>query len=328
MITLFISYCIAFLAVFLLAPPFIRRMHDQGLVGKDMNKLTKPPVAELGGVVVFLGFSAGVFISILIATYLHWIDVELTFLLGGFCTIAMITFIGVIDDIIGWKKGIRQWQHFIIPIIAAIPLVVVYAGHTTMVIPIIGEINFLIFYPLIIIPLAVTGASNAVNMLAGFNGLEAGQGIILTAALTFIAIMSGSPTAAILGVAMIAALLAFLKFNWFPAKIFGGDSLTLMIGANLAVMSIIGGIEIFGLLLTSLFFVEFIIKAKHRLKSECFGIPNEDGTLSANPKGGSLTQWVMKIGKNKLTESKVTAIILGLQIIISIKVIILFFLFK
>jgi len=328
MITFFIVYCLSFLAVFLLAPPFIRRMHDQGLVGKDMNKFTKPPVAELGGVVVFLGFSAGVFISILFGTYLHWIDIELTLLLGGFCTIAMITFIGVIDDIIGWKKGIRQWQHFIIPIIAAIPLVAVYFGHTTMFIPIIGEINFCIFYPLIIIPLAVTGASNAVNMLAGFNGLEAGQGIILTAALTFIAIISGSPTAGILGIAMIAALLAFLKFNWFPAKIFGGDSLTLMIGANLAVMSIIGGIEIYGLLLTSLFFVEFVFKAKHRFKSECFGIPNEDGTLSANPKGGSLTQWIMKAGKNKLTEETITMTILYTQMVISAIVIILFLLIK
>ena len=327
MIIFFISFCIAVLTVLLLAPPFIRRMHEQGLLGKDMNKFTRPPVAELGGVVVFLGFSAGIFISILLATYLHLITIDLMIILGGFCTIAMITFIGVIDDIIGWKKGIRQWQHFIIPIIAAIPLICVYAGHTTMVIPILGEINFLIFYPLIIIPLAVTGASNAINMLAGFNGLEAGQGIILTATLTVIAFMSGSIVAVVFGIAMIGALLAFLKFNWFPAKIFGGDSLTLMIGANLAVMSVVGGIEIYGLLITAVFFIEFIIKAKHRLKSECFGIPNEDGTLSANPKGGSLTQWVMKAGNNKFTESKVTFILLGIQIIVC-AVVFLFFLFK
>jgi len=327
MIIFFISFCIAVLTVLLLAPPFIRRMHEQGLLGKDMNKFTKPPVAELGGVVVFLGFSAGIFISILLATYLQLITIDLMVVLGGFCTIAIITFIGVIDDIIGWKKGIRQWQHFIIPIIAAIPLICVYAGHTTMVIPILGEINFLIFYPLIIIPLAVTGASNAINMLAGFNGLEAGQGIILTATLTVIAFMSGSIVAVVFGIAMIGALLAFLKFNWFPAKIFGGDSLTLMIGANLAVMSVVGGIEIYGLLITAVFFIEFIIKAKHRLKSECFGIPNEDGTLSANPKGGSLTQWVMKAGNNKFTESKVTFILLGIQIIVC-AVVFLFFLFK
>jgi UDP-N-acetylglucosamine--dolichyl-phosphate N-acetylglucosaminephosphotransferase len=321
----FLLYIIGFFGVFIIAPPFIRRMHDQGLVGRDMNKYLKPKVAELGGVIVFLGFTLSIFIGILIASYFYLLNLDYFLLFASFCTISMITFIGVIDDIIGWKKGIRQWQHFLIPILAAIPLVVVFNGTSTIMIPFIGSIDFWIFYPLIIIPIAVTGASNAFNMLAGFNGLEAGQGIIITLALTIIALASGQFTAALFGLAMIGALHAFLKFNWFPAKIFGGDSLTLMIGANLAIMSIIGHIEIFGLLLFALFFVECAIKAKHRMKSECFGIPKKDGTLSANPKGGSLTQWIMKKGNNKLTETQVVFLILGIQFIISLVVILYFF---
>lgn len=320
-----ILFCISFFGVILLAPPFIRRMHEQELVGKDMNKLDKPKVAELGGVVVFLAFSLSLFIGMFIASYSDWIDLNIYIILGSFSTIAIITFIGVIDDIIGWKKGIRQWQHFLIPIIAAIPLVVVFNGFSMVPIPFIGLVDFWILYPLLIIPIAITGASNAVNMLAGFNGLEAGQGIIITTALTIIAILSFQFTAAIFGIAMIGALIAFLKFNWFPAKIFGGDSLTLMIGANLAIMSIIGSIQVYGFLLILLFFVEFAFKAKHRFKSECFGIPNEDGTLSANPKGGSLTQWVMNRWNNKLTEPQVVILILGMQIIISLSVLLLFF---
>jgi len=325
-ILFFLLYIIGFLGVAVIAPPFIKRMHEQGLVGKDMNKYSKPKVAELGGVVVFLGFVLSIFIGTLIASYLNLINIDYFLLFSSFCTIAMITFIGVIDDIVGWKKGIRQWQHFIIPILAAIPMVIAFSGASTIIIPGFGSFNFWIFYPLIIIPIAVTGASNAVNMLAGFNGLEAGQGFILTAALTIIALASGQYAAALFGLAMIGALHAFLKFNWFPAKIFGGDSLTLMIGANLAVMSIIGHLEIFGLLLFALFFVECAIKAKHRMKSECFGIPSKNGTLSANPKGGSLTQWIMKVGKNQLRENEVTLIILGIQMIISILVILYFFL--
>ena len=82
----------------------------------------------------------------------------------------------------------------------------------------------------------------------------------------------------ILGIAMIGALIGFLLFNWFPAKIFGGDSLTLMIGANLAVMSIIGNMETIGVIIMVLFFVEFLIKAKYKFQSECFGIP-QNGIL-------------------------------------------------
>jgi UDP-N-acetylglucosamine--dolichyl-phosphate N-acetylglucosaminephosphotransferase len=194
-----------------------------------------------------------------------------------------------------------------------------------MFIPFFGNINLGIIYPLIIIPIGITGASNAFNMLAGFNGLEAGQGIILTLTLSIIALMTGQITALILGISMIGALLAFMKFNKFPAQIFGGDSLTLMVGANLAVMSIIGNMETFGIMVIGLFFIEFFIKAKHKFQSECFGIPNKKGELSANPKGGSITQVLMKLGKGKLTETKLVLAILATQSIICIITLIYFF---
>ncbi|MFA6065180.1 MAG: glycosyltransferase 4 family protein [archaeon] len=325
MLSLVIPAIVALITVLILMPPFLKRMHEQGFLGKDMNKFDKPLVAELGGAVVFLGFSFGVFAAIFIATYLHFFTIELSLLLAGFCTIAMICFIGVIDDIIGWKKGIRQWQHALFPILAALPLMAIQVGETTMNLPLFGEVNLGIFYALIIIPIGITGASNAFNMLAGFNGLEAGQGIILTFVLTIIALLTGQTTAAILGIAMFGALIAFLKFNWFPAKIFGGDSLTLMVGANLAIMCIIGNMETIGVIIIGLFFVEFLIKAKHKFQSECFGIPNKKGTLSANPKGGSLTQVILKLGKGKLTEVQVVLIILGIQTLIGLIAIAYFF---
>lgn len=327
MLELLISLFAAIISVVLIMPPFIRRMHEQNFLGKDMNKYSKPLTAELGGVVVFLGFAFSVFASIFIATYLKWITINLNVLLAGFCTIAMICFVGVIDDIIGWKKGIRQWQHALFPIIAALPLMAIAAGETTMVIPFIGSVNLGIIYSLIVIPIGVTGASNAFNMLAGFNGLEAGQGIILTATLTILAFLTGQTTAVVLGVAMVGALAGFLLFNWFPAKIFGGDSLTLMVGANLAVMSIIGNMETIGVLIMALFFVEFFIKLKHKFQSECFGIPNKKGELSKNPKGGSLTQVIMGLGKGKLTETRLVLIILGIQAIICISALIFYFLY-
>ena len=324
MLGLIITLLTALITVLLIMPPFIRRMHQQGFLGKDMNKYSRPMVAELGGVVVFLGFALGVFGAIFIATYLQFLTIDLSLLLAGFCTIAMICFIGIIDDIIGWKKGIRQWQHALFPIVAALPLMAIAAGETTMVIPIFGNINLGILFPLLVIPIGITGASNAFNMLAGFNGLEAGQGIILTTTLTIIALLTEQITAVVLGLSMIGALIAFLKFNKFPAKIFGGDSLTLMVGANLAVMSIIGNMETFGILVMGLFFIEFFIKAKHKMQSECFGIPNKKGELSANPKGGSLTQFIMKLGKGKLTESKLVFTILGIQAIICVGVLAFF----
>jgi UDP-N-acetylglucosamine--dolichyl-phosphate N-acetylglucosaminephosphotransferase len=316
---------VGIIATLIIMPPFIRRMRAQKFFGKDMNKYGFPKVAELGGVVVFLAFAIGLFSAIFITTYLNAFPIELSFLLSGFSTIAVIAFIGFIDDIIGWKKGIKQWQHALLPTIAALPLMAISAGHTTMTIPFFGPIELGIIYSLLIIPIGITCAANAFNMLAGFNGLEAGQGIILTATLTIIAFFSGQTTAMILGLAMIGALIGFMKYNYFPAKIFGGDSLTLIIGANLAVMSIIGNMETYAVLLFALFYIEFLIKAKHKMKSECFGIPNKEGLLKANPKGGSITQLILTLKPMK--ETKVTLTILGAQTIIAI-IVLTIFLFK
>jgi UDP-N-acetylglucosamine--dolichyl-phosphate N-acetylglucosaminephosphotransferase len=312
------------ITVLVLMPGFIRRMHAQGFVGKDMNKFDKRKVAELGGVIVFLGFTIGLFSAIFLSTYFGLFTIKLNYLLAGFSTIAIIAFVGFIDDIIGWKKGIKQWQHALFPVIAAIPLIAISIGKTSMVVPFFGPIEFGIFYSLLIIPIAITGASNAFNMLAGFNGLEAGQGILLTLTLTIIAFFSGQITAMILGLAMIGALLGFLWFNWFPAKIFGGDALTLMVGANLAVMSILGNMQTFGALLFGLFFVEFLIKAKHKLKSECFGLPQKNGLLKANPNGGSITHLILKIKPMK--EWQLTLTIMGIQTIICLIVLMIYLL--
>ena len=325
LLALIAPLAVSFFLVVVLTPSFIRKMYEQGFVGRDMNKYNKPLIAELGGAVVFLGFGFGIFLAILISIYLNSIPVSLSLLLAGFSTVAMIAIIGVIDDLRGWKKGIKQWQHALFPVFASLPLIVVTIGKTTIVVPIFGTINFGIIYPLLLIPIGITGASNAFNLLAGFNGLETGQGILLTSTLTIIALITGQYTAAILGITMIGALIAFLFFNWFPAKIFGGDSLTLMVGANLAVISIVGNIEAYGAMTIGLFVIEFIIKSKHKFKSECFGIPNKRGTLSENPKGGSITQLILKTGKGKMTEKGLVLRILIIQAVICGLTLICFF---
>jgi UDP-N-acetylglucosamine--dolichyl-phosphate N-acetylglucosaminephosphotransferase len=230
----------------------------------------------------------------------------------------MIALIGIFDDLIGWKTGIRQWQHAVLPIFAALPLMAINIANPALKVPFIGLVDFGILYSILLVPIGITGAANAVNMLGGLNGLEAGLGAIITLTLGIIALIYGKPEAAILCFLMLAALIAFLWFNWYPAKIFGGDSLTLMIGATIGAASIIGDLEKIGILLMIIYFIELLIKAKHRFKSECFGIPQENGVLMANPKGGSLTHFIMKHGK--FNEKQVVLILLAAQAIVSISV--------
>lgn len=313
----------AFVITMLIVPFIIKRFKERKIVGRDMNKLEKPEVAEMGGITVLLGFSFAMMLAIFLFSYLGFFQsLNLTALLAGFITIVLVGFLGIVDDLIGWKKGIRQWQHALIPLAAALPLMALNVGSDYIVLPFVGAMTVGILYSLVIVPLGITSAANATNMLAGMNGLEAGLGIINTLIILIIAAMRFQVEAAILMAAMLGALIAFMRFNWFPAKIFPGDSLTLMVGAGIASAVIIGDMERIGIALFAIYFIELGFKAKHFFQTECFGIPQKDGTLKADPRGGSLTHWIMRRGK--FTEKQVVGIILMMQVIIAFTVYLLF----
>jgi UDP-N-acetylglucosamine--dolichyl-phosphate N-acetylglucosaminephosphotransferase len=306
-------------------PFFIKRMNAQKWsMYKDMNKIGAPKVAGLGSFPIMFGFTAAVMLSIFAFSFVHFIKLDLTILFAGFTTVFLIGCIGLFDDIIGWKKGIRQYQHALLPLAAALPLMAVRIGETAMSLPLIGRVEFGILYSLVLIPVGVTGAANATNMLAGLNGLEAGIGSILAATMLVLGFWTGNIEVIILMSALIGALIAFLYFNWFPAKIFPGDAVTLMVGASIAVAAIIGNLEKFGIALLALFFIELCLKARTRFQAESFGIPQKNGTLKAPERIGSFTHLMMRSGK--LNEKQVVKRILVLQAIVSLLVLSWFYL--
>ncbi|MBT4191970.1 MAG: glycosyl transferase family 4 [Candidatus Diapherotrites archaeon] len=316
---------VSFITVYILIPKLIPILRESGFVGKDMNKDKKTTVAELGGIPIFLGFIFGAIFAIFLSTYLGF-NLDLLPFLAGILTIILIGFIGTIDDLIGWKKGIRQWQHALFPVAAALPLMAVRVSNPPMSLPFIGllpetfilpfgiAISFGVIYSLILVPIGVTGASNATNMLAGLNGLEAGLAALIIGTLAIIALFTGKIEALIIALAMIGALIAFLKYNWMPAKIFGGDGLTLMSGASIAVIAILGDMEKIGVILLVLFFVELYLKSKSKFQAESFGIP-KNGLLCAPKKKQSLTHYFMY---GKATEKQIVKRILFTQFLICI----------
>jgi UDP-N-acetylglucosamine--dolichyl-phosphate N-acetylglucosaminephosphotransferase len=308
-------FFLAFATTEYTTPRIISRMEKNGFVAPDMNKKGSPSVAEMGGTAIFFGFFAAAVLAIFLHSFFGWIPLDLTLLFPGFMTILLIAFIGIFDDIIGWKKGIRQYQHALFPIFAALPLMAVKAGTTVISVPLFGPVDFGLAYALVLIPFAVTGAANATNMLAGLNGLEAGLGAIMAGTMLLLSVVTKQPEAAVICAALLGALLGFLRFNWFPARIFPGDATTLMIGAAMAVAAILGNMEKIGLFLFALFFVELVFKARSRFQSESFGVVQPDGTLRPPAKMGSLTHLVMSRGR--FSEKQVTTILLLLQLCVA-----------
>jgi UDP-N-acetylglucosamine--dolichyl-phosphate N-acetylglucosaminephosphotransferase len=243
-------------------------------------------------------------------------------------SILIITFVGLLDDInvkskavitkegLDIRVGFPQWVKPLLTLPAAIPLMVVNAGDTVMALPFIGNVNFGIFYPLILIPIWVVGASNAVNLIGGFNGSESGMGIVYLGTLGLFALINGSIGSVIFLISF-AALFGFIKYNWSPAKILPGDSLTYLLGSVVATGVVVGNMEKIGLIVMLPFIIEFFLKLRSRFKASCLGKLRPDGKL--NPpydKIYSITHVIMQI--RPFTEKQVTILLIIIALIFSI----------
>ena len=281
-ILLLFSFIISFILTFITMPFWIKKVKKAGLIWEDMNKPKFPKnVAGSGGIVVVMAFVIGVLYYIAIRTFwikeTNSISTEIFALLS---VVLILSIVGIIDDMLGWKnKGLSKRTRILLAFIASTPLVVINAGNSIMNFPFLGNVDFGILYPLILIPIGVAGATTTYNFLAGYNGLEAGQGILILGFLSFVAYVTGSSWLTIVGLVMVAALIGFWFYNKYPAKVFPGDSLTWTIGALIAGMAILGNFEKIAMFVFIPYILETGLKLKGKLEKQSFAKPNKDGSL-------------------------------------------------
>jgi len=215
-----------------------------------------------------------------------------SFPLGSEIKIIFITFLtfallGLYDDLIkifgkaesgflGLRFGLRRKHKFIIQWILA--LIIGFflwkiMGIDILYIPLFEKVIHLkIFY----VPLAafiIVLFSNAVNITDGLDGLA--SGILLIALLAFWVIASGNldtPLSIFISL-WIGALVAFLYFNVWPARIFMGDTGALAFGAMLAVIGLLTGKIVALFIIGSIFFVEVASSAIQIFGWKVFGKP-------------------------------------------------------
>ncbi|MBI4015360.1 MAG: hypothetical protein HY362_01420 [Candidatus Aenigmarchaeota archaeon] len=338
-VTIATAMFIAFAVAYLVLPRLIEFLKLSGMVGIDVQKIEKPKIAEMGGPAVVVGFLIGIFAFIGARVFLYDLkaDIVMVKILISISTILIVVLIGMFDDlgrlikkkmkkdVFGNIKriGLKQWQKPLFTLPAAIPLMAILAGNTVLYLPVLGPVDLGILYPLLIVPIAIVGASNATNMLAGLNGLEAGLGAVTLGSIGIFALIIGEIPAASIALIFAAGLFAFFLYNKYPAKIMPGDSLTYAIGAVIATAAIIGNMERFVAFLFLPWFIEFALKARSRFKAQSFGILQKDGSLKSKyDKIYSLTHVFMN-GRN--TERGIVYRLVGLQIILCMLGFALFF---
>ena len=316
---IFLIFLVSFVVSFVGFPIIIPRLKKAGIVGKNMNSEKQEEIAEMGGLVIAAGFGAGIIFTITLRTFFDlFLSVGLTSILAVLSTVLIVVIIGVFDDLISMK----QWIKALIPVFATLPLMALKEGYSVMRIPFMGMIDFGILYPLFLVPLGITGAANAVNMLAGFNGLEVGMGIVAVGSLAIIAYLIGQTTSLIILMATLGALVAALHYNWYPAKIFLGDVGTLSIGAVIASAVIVGNYETAGVVIIIPYVVDFLIKAKNRFPYS-FGIYREGKLYCPDGRAVGLAQLIMKVCGG-ISERNLVLVLMGIEAVFGVIAILLY----
>jgi UDP-N-acetylglucosamine--dolichyl-phosphate N-acetylglucosaminephosphotransferase len=318
---LIIPILASFLVTLVLVPIWIKKARQIGLLWEDKNKLRKEKVAGSGGLAVLVGFVISVFIFVAYRTFYFKETSYLIEIISLTSVILLAAGVGLIDDLLGWQHGgLSRRSRLVMLAISAIPLMAINAGRHAISLPIFGTVDFGLFYPLILIPIGIVGATATFNFLAGFNGLEAGQGVILLSALSLISFAMGNSWLALINLFMVFALLAFLFYNFVPARVFPGDVLTYAIGSLIAITAILGNFEKIAVFFFIPYILETILKIRGKLNKHSFGKPQRDGSLDLQyGKVYSLTHlsiWFLKKIGIKPTEKGVVYSIWIFQIII------------
>lgn len=227
-----------------------KKFVKMGITGNDVHKVGRPVTAEMGGISVLIGLLVGASV-VMIGN-----DDPSLFFVAGIATIVGACLVGVLDDMTNMKQ---RYKPFLLAA-TAIPLMYVLWGRDSIPVPPFGALPLGILYPLAVVPIAVAISANFSNMLAGFNGLEAGTSVVAIGALTFLAAVEGSYYAAAIGVILACGYLGFLKLNWYPSKIFPGDTGTLMAGAGIATIALLAGLEFAAIIVSIPAGIDFTLK--------------------------------------------------------------------
>ena len=295
---------ISFSITFLLVPFVMRHAARKGFVGIDVNKISseqkkekREKVPELGGIAIAGGIVAAILFGVAANSFamlekIFDANLNVIYLLAALCVILMIELIGFVDDVL----GIRHRWKFLLPFVVALPLMAVkISALHPFTIPFIFSISNPWIYELILIPIGVAAATNLTNTFAGFNGMESGMGLVIAFFLFAIGFIEGNYYVMILSASLAGALIAFLRYNWYPAKIFPDDVGTLLIGAAISTIVIIGGIEVAGVIMMLPYIADFLFfKIPNRLPSSGWWGTLKGRKLTHEGKPIHLCQWIMQ----------------------------------
>jgi len=233
-------------------PMIIKKSYEKGIVGIDLHKLDKRKIPRAGGLTIFAGYLGALTIT-------GFLPLDEKIMLSIFLSSSLGALIGLVDDIFTLSRKTLVAITFVV----GLPIISFRAGITVVTIFPFGPVDLGVGFWLLV-PLIFAFLMNSVNIYAGFNGLEAGLGLITCLSLGISAFIYGAMESAISLIIISGALLGFLYYNRYPARVFPGNSGTYLVGAVIAASIIAGVIKMAGIIACFPYVINFLLRAVDR----------------------------------------------------------------
>lgn len=230
-----LSFITAFVVVLFGTPSLIKVAKLKRLVDEpsEERKVHSRSIPTIGGIMIFAAFIFSVCL---------WYPESMKNMASGLndlkyliATLIILFFVGIKDDIIGTAPIYKLVAHLIVGfIIVLMADIRIESMHGLFgmdeTLPAWASILLTMFVYVVVV--------NAFNLIDGVDGLAAGTGFIITLFYTFWFYHLDQPDLALISMALSGSLAGFLIFNFNPARIFMGDSGSLIIGAIVVVLTI------------------------------------------------------------------------------------------
>jgi UDP-N-acetylmuramyl pentapeptide phosphotransferase/UDP-N-acetylglucosamine-1-phosphate transferase len=221
-----LSFVTAFVIAMIVMPPLIKFINYFKLFDvPDARKEHCQPIPTMGGIASCVGFAFALLI---------WFPFEHdSFTISFFLSIAVLLCVGIFDDL----KNLPA-RYKLIMQVAVATMIAVSGVRITSFNGLFGiyELHITAQYSFTI--LAIAGITNAYNLIDGIDGLAGGLGFMSLIVLGLFLTLSGDSNNGLIAFALCGGLLGFLYYNFNPAKIFMGDTGSLVLGFVIAVLSI------------------------------------------------------------------------------------------
>jgi len=222
------GFLLALGVVLVLTPAVGRFARILGVVDQpgEARRLHLRPIPRLGGIALLLG----IFVPAL--AFLQLGGAYRGILLGA----AIATCVGIVDDF----RGLPWWGKLGGQVAAAAVAVGAGVSIDRFTFPFLGIHDLSAWVGVPATMIWIVAIMNMVNFLDGMDGLAAGICGIAGSTFAVIGLSLGKPQAAILAAIVAGACFGFLRHNFYPARIFMGDSGALLLGFILATLSVQG----------------------------------------------------------------------------------------